>query len=95
MYTRNNDPEGRIMTIGLWDDDRGFIIVAEDVNGEYAPLLAQASTLYHELTRVTAANHLVGNNKGHQGTTFRECPMVSCERATRALLGADKQGPLI
>ncbi len=91
MHTRPNDPAGKVATIGYWDDDKGFVIVAEEVGGEYAPMLAQASTLYYGLTESARQVHQLA---GHDGADFRNCPMTICTRAACMLLGADRLGPL-
>jgi hypothetical protein len=97
LHVRKNDPEGKTATIGFWDDDQGFVIVAQEVVGEYAPLLAASSSLYYMVCEM--ADH-VHESEGHAENAgypkeFRDCPMTACERAARTLLGADRQGPLI
>ncbi len=97
MYTRPNDPKGAVATIGYFDDDKGFVTVAQEVDGDLAPMLAQSSTLYYIVDEQASHIHSAEGHAENAGypANYRECPMVACQRAARALLGADRQGPLV
>lgn len=91
MHATPNDPAGTVATITYWDNDKGTVVVAQEVDGEYASFLAQASTLYCILAEMAVRYH---SEHKHEATNFRECEFVSCTRATGALIGADRINPL-